>query len=89
MDLKLSLKNKEKIGIINKKIEGGKNEKRKNKSSQPVEKLWGGGLLESRQKKPRGLLQFNKNKKQKRIIILSILGIFLVIGGICSPKRRV
>ncbi len=42
---------------------------------------WGGGILESR-KNPKGLQRFNKNKKQKQILIGSIIGILLVVGGI-------
>ncbi len=42
--------------------------------------VWGGGLLNNR--KPEDLKRFNKNKKQKQIIIGSIIAIVLIIGGI-------
>ncbi len=42
---------------------------------------WGGGILESR-KNPKELQRFNKNKKQKQILVGSIIGILLIVGGI-------
>ncbi len=42
--------------------------------------VWGGGLLENR--KPEDLKRFNKHKKQKEIIIGSIIAIVAIIGGI-------
>ncbi len=42
---------------------------------------WGGGILESR-KNPKVLQRFNKNKKQKQILVGSIIGILLIVGGI-------
>ncbi len=43
---------------------------------------WGGGILESKRKNPKELQRFNKNKKQKQILIGSIIGILLIVGGI-------
>ncbi len=42
--------------------------------------VWGGGLLENR--KPEDLKRFNKHKKQKEIVIGSIIAIVMIIGGI-------
>ncbi len=63
-------------------IRGGKREMNSFKKNLPTKRnsRLGGGLLENR--KPEDLKQFNKNKKQKQIIIGSIIAIVLIIGGI-------
>ncbi len=43
--------------------------------------VWGGGILDNN-KKPEDLKRFNKHRKQKQIIIGSIIAIIAIIGGI-------
>ncbi len=51
-------------------------------ASQPSEiVVWGGGILDNN-RKPEDLKRFNKNKKQKQIILGSIIVIVAIIGGI-------
>ena len=46
----------------------------------------GGGILENKGKKPEGLKKFTKHKKQKQILIGTIIILTLVIGGISLYK---
>ncbi len=61
------------------------NEKRRKENPPNFRNTPGGGILESKSK-PGELGKFNKTKKQKRIVIGSIVGMLLVLGGITLYK---
>ena len=61
--------------------ENWKKKKKEIKSSQLQEHAWGGGTLENKSK-PGEFKKFSKNRKNKKILIGSIVGLILLIGGI-------